>query len=182
MAAMLSACCPSQGGASQGGTGNGHRFLQMDQGCDELPATCSAGCAVLFIAYFRGCQSTINALPGDSKLGFVSLYADCNEVEQNRAAVTAGARPVVMFRVFVVNQEAAEQTAMANAGSGASPPPPGGFGPVILPPTGPPPPPSPGTDVNGTGAGAVQECHRVCSKANLTACAPQCNQFMDGYC
>ena len=61
-AAMLGACCPSHGG-----TGNGHRFLQMVQGCDELPATCSAGCAVLFIAYFNGCQATTNALPVDSR-------------------------------------------------------------------------------------------------------------------
>eukprot|EP01050_Picozoa_sp_SAG11_P041646 SAG11_NODE_18774_length_481_cov_2.130890_1_plen_113_part_01 len=49
---MLEACCPS--GFTMG---NGHRILQLTEGCDALPETCSASCAPLFIEYFEGCQS-----------------------------------------------------------------------------------------------------------------------------
>eukprot|EP01051_Picozoa_sp_SAG22_P020989 SAG22_NODE_4451_length_1263_cov_364.236254_1_plen_420_part_11 len=80
-----------------------------------------------------------------------------------------------MFHMVVIDQEAEQQAAMANSGSGPSPP----FGPVILPPTGlPTPAPSPAGDSN---AGAVQEFQRVCSRANLTVCAPQCNLVTEGY-
>eukprot|EP01050_Picozoa_sp_SAG11_P010483 SAG11_NODE_1051_length_6030_cov_24.259147_3_plen_800_part_00 len=46
-----------------------------------------------------------------------------------------------------------------------------------LPPIITPPSPTPASD----GASQVQEFRRVCTKANLTVCAPPCNQVSDGF-
>ena len=69
----------------------------------------------------------------------------------------------------------------------------GGLGrPVLLPPGGSLPPPllgDPGGEFQpprqgegGTGAAVgVSEFRRVCSRANLTVCAPPCNPASDGF-
>eukprot|EP01051_Picozoa_sp_SAG22_P030017 SAG22_NODE_11415_length_486_cov_0.788114_1_plen_146_part_00 len=44
LTAMFEACCPL--GSS---TGNGHRILQLTEGCDTLAETCLAPCAPLYI-------------------------------------------------------------------------------------------------------------------------------------
>eukprot|EP01052_Picozoa_sp_SAG31_P057423 SAG31_NODE_16987_length_687_cov_1.540816_1_plen_211_part_01 len=54
---MFEACCPVGSAA-----GNGHRILQLTEGCDTLPETCSATCAPLFIEYFEGCQEMLDDL------------------------------------------------------------------------------------------------------------------------
>ena len=181
MTAMLVACCSSHGGGGGGSTstGNGHRRgLQMDQGCDVLPATCSMGCAPLFNAYFAGCQPTVEALSPEMRQQFGEFFTVCTEVEQQTAAATAGARPAQIFTMVLVNPEAAQQQALFNAGSGSGPSPP--FGPVVLPLPGPPPPSHP-AGTGASGAGALHEFQRVCSMENLTTCAPPCNQVTDGF-
>eukprot|EP01051_Picozoa_sp_SAG22_P003871 SAG22_NODE_196_length_15552_cov_971.604543_3_plen_537_part_00 len=168
LTAMFAACCP-------GGNGGHRRFLQHAQGCDVLPNTCPTACASLFTEFYEGCQDMISDLTADERQEFAGFYADCNEMAQQQAAVADGAKPALVFHMVVIDQEAEQQAAMANSGSGPSPP----FGPVILPPTGlPTPAPSPAGDSN---AGAVQEFRRVCSKENLITCAPECNSVTDGF-
>eukprot|EP01051_Picozoa_sp_SAG22_P001635 SAG22_NODE_66_length_22936_cov_626.714279_20_plen_1767_part_00 len=167
LTAMFAACCPA-------GSGGGHRrFLQHAQGCDVLPETCPTACAPLFVEFYEGCQGMIGDLTADERQQFAGLYADCNEMAQQLAAVADGAKPALMFHMVVIDQEAEQQAAMANSGSGPSPP----FGPVVLPPAS---PPASGGAGSGT-PGAVQEFQRVCSRANLTVCAPQCNPVTEGY-
>eukprot|EP01051_Picozoa_sp_SAG22_P006915 SAG22_NODE_468_length_10147_cov_77.238654_9_plen_970_part_00 len=167
LTAMFAACCPA-------GSGGGHRrFLQHAQGCDVLPDTCPTACAPLFIDFYEGCQDMVGDLTAEERQQFAGLYADCNEMAQQQAAVADGAKPALMFHMVVIDQEAEQQAAMANSGSGPSPP----FGPVVLPPAG---PPASGGAGSGT-PGAVQEFQRVCSRANLTVCAPQCNPVTEGY-
>ena len=79
LTAMFGSCCPNQGSS-----GNGHRRFLQGQGCD-LPATCSAACASLFIEHFDGCQDVISALALGVQQAFAGLYAVCNEVEQQTA-------------------------------------------------------------------------------------------------
>eukprot|EP01051_Picozoa_sp_SAG22_P011064 SAG22_NODE_1038_length_5890_cov_5.432050_3_plen_1101_part_00 len=167
LSAMFAACCPSSGG------NGGHRRFLQGQGCDVLPDTCPLTCAPLFIEFYDGCQDMVSDLTPAEQQEFAGLYTDCSEVAQQQAAVADGAKPALMFHMVVIDQEAEQQAAMANSGSGPPPP----LGPVVLPPTG--PLASGGAD-SGT-PGAVQEFQRVCSRANLTVCAPQCNPVTEGY-
>eukprot|EP01050_Picozoa_sp_SAG11_P012249 SAG11_NODE_1351_length_5135_cov_2.092931_3_plen_603_part_00 len=126
LAAMFEACCPS------GTSGNGHRILQLTEGCDSLPETCSASCAPLFIEYFEGCQAIIDDLAPDQRQMFVGFYGGCQEVEQAAAAMLEDARPAMIFHVVVLNEAAAQQAQMFGGGSAPAPP----IGPIgPLPPS-----------------------------------------------
>ena len=179
LTAMFGACCPRprQGGGGTGSNG-GHRRSLQGEGCD-LPATCTATCALHFIGFFEGCQDMINALsPGDQR-AFVGLFARCNEREQQDALTTMQPVEVRMYRV-IIDAEAAQQAAMANSGGssgGGSPSPP--FGPVILPPGTPPPPPTPPAE--GGAVTSVEEYHARCTTANILTCVPACNATTHGY-
>jgi hypothetical protein len=100
---MLSACC-----SSQGGEGKGHRrFLQLVEGCDALPATCSATCAPLFVEYFEGCRGVIDGLDPEERHGFDNLNANCQELQATSAAMLGDARPAKIFHVLVLPKTAA---------------------------------------------------------------------------
>eukprot|EP01052_Picozoa_sp_SAG31_P002201 SAG31_NODE_75_length_27561_cov_28.859333_5_plen_1170_part_00 len=162
---MFAACCPNHGG---------HRRSLQDHGCDVLPDTCPVACAPLFIDFFEGCEDMISDLTPTEQQAFAGLYADCTEMAQQQAAISDGAKPALMFHMVVIDQEAEQQqAAMFDPGSGLGPASP--LGPVVLPPAS-SPTPSPHSDT-----GAVQEFQRVCSRANLTVCAPQCNPVTEGY-
>eukprot|EP01050_Picozoa_sp_SAG11_P011208 SAG11_NODE_1173_length_5602_cov_35.121933_6_plen_493_part_00 len=163
LAAMFEACCPL--GSS---VGNGHRILQLIEGCDALPQTCSASCAPLFIEYFEGCQGVIDDLAPDQRQMFVGFYGGCQEVVQAAAAMLEDARPAMIFHVVVMNEAATQQAQMFEGGSNPAPPV-GPIGPV-------PPSPSP-----AGGAEIAQEFRRVCTTANLTICVPQCNRLTYGF-
>eukprot|EP01050_Picozoa_sp_SAG11_P011744 SAG11_NODE_1266_length_5342_cov_4.156369_3_plen_663_part_00 len=162
LTAMFQACCPS------GSAGNGHRILQLSEGCDALPETCSATCAPLFIEYFEGCQGMLDDLAPDQRQMFVGFYSGCQEVEQAAAAMLQDARPAMIFHVVVMNEAAAQQAQMFGGGSAPAPPI-GPIGPV-------PPSPSP-----ARGAQIAQEFRRVCTTTNLTICVPQCNRLTYGF-
>eukprot|EP01051_Picozoa_sp_SAG22_P000544 SAG22_NODE_15_length_32914_cov_20.713546_18_plen_836_part_00 len=171
---MLAACCPASGG------GGGHRreLQGSGRGCAAFPDTCSAACAPLFTEYYSDCHGMIEGMPAAEQAEFDSFYTECEDTAQAAAVMLAGASPALMFHVVVIDQEAEQQAAMASGGSAPSGPP---FGPVVLPPIG-PPPPSSSAGGSGTGAASeVQEYRRVCSKANLTTCAPPCNHISDGF-
>eukprot|EP01050_Picozoa_sp_SAG11_P001488 SAG11_NODE_64_length_18817_cov_64.238327_7_plen_938_part_00 len=161
--AMFQACCPS------GSAGNGHRILQLIEGCDTLPETCSASCAPLFIEYFEGCQEIIDDLAPDQRQIFVGFYGGCQEVEQAAAAMLEDARPAMIFHVVVMSEAEAQQAQMFGGGSSPAPPV-GPIGPLL------PPSPSP-----AGGAEIAQEFRRVCTTANLTICVPQCNRLTYGF-
>eukprot|EP01052_Picozoa_sp_SAG31_P014583 SAG31_NODE_911_length_11071_cov_16.862195_7_plen_907_part_00 len=161
---LFAACCPNHGG---------HRRSLQDHGCDALPETCPGTCAPLFIDFFEGCSETINSFTPAEQQEFAGFYADCTEMAQQQAAISDGAKPALMFHMVVIDQEAEQQAAMSTPGSGLGPLPP--LGPVVLPPAS-SPTPSPHSD-----NAAVQEFQRVCSRANLTVCAPQCNPVTEGY-
>eukprot|EP01052_Picozoa_sp_SAG31_P008376 SAG31_NODE_422_length_15859_cov_5.161865_4_plen_667_part_00 len=163
LTAMFEACCPS--GSL---TGNGHRILQLSEGCDALPQTCSASCAPLFIEYFEGCQGIIDDLAPDQREMFVGFYGGCQEVEQATVAMLEDARPAMIFHVVVMNEVAAQQAQMFGGGNAPAPPV-GPIGPL-------PPSPSP-----AGGAEIAQEFRRVCTTANLTVCVPQCNRLTYGF-
>eukprot|EP01050_Picozoa_sp_SAG11_P018468 SAG11_NODE_2795_length_2960_cov_11.196435_1_plen_488_part_00 len=163
LAAMFEACCPSGSVA-----GNGHRILQLIEGCDTLPQTCSASCAPLFIEYFEGCQGIIDDLAPDQRQMLVGFYGGCQEVEQAAAAMLQDARPAMIFHVMVMSEAEAQQEQMFGGGSAPAPPV-GPIGPL-------PPSPSP-----AGGAEIAQEFRRVCTTANLTVCVPQCNRLTYGF-
>eukprot|EP01051_Picozoa_sp_SAG22_P005580 SAG22_NODE_336_length_12071_cov_10.875125_1_plen_737_part_00 len=163
LTAMFQACCPSGSSA-----GNGHRILQLTEGCDALPGTCSASCAPLFIEYFEGCQGMLDDLAPHQRQMFVGFYGGCQEVEQAAAAMLQDARPAMIFHVVVMNEAAAQQAQMFGGGNAPAPPV-GPIGPL-------PPSPSP-----AGGAEIAQEFQRVCTTANLTVCVPQCNSFTYGF-
>eukprot|EP01052_Picozoa_sp_SAG31_P020340 SAG31_NODE_1524_length_8006_cov_11.768812_3_plen_703_part_00 len=162
LTAMFQACCPS------GSARNGHRILQLTEGCDALPETCSASCAPLFIEYFEGCQEMLDDLAPNQRQIFVGFYGGCQEVEQAAAAMLQDARPAMIFHVVVMSEAEAEQAQMFGGG-GAPAPPIGQIG--ALPPS-----PSP-----AGGAQIAQEFRRVCTTANLTTCVPQCNRLTYGF-
>eukprot|EP01050_Picozoa_sp_SAG11_P020029 SAG11_NODE_3298_length_2539_cov_3.599590_2_plen_636_part_00 len=163
---MLEACCQSGSFA-----GNGHRILQLSEGCDALPETCSASCAPLFIEYFEGCQGMLDDLAPDQRQMFVGFYGGCQEVEQAAAVMLEDARPAMIFHVVVMNEAAAQQAQMFGGGSAPAPPI-GQIGPIG------PVPPSP----NPTGGARIaQEFRRVCTTANLTVCVPRCNSLTYGF-
>ena len=116
----------------------------------------------------------ISALTPGVQHDFAGLYAKCNEVEQQTAMATMQPVEVKMYRV-VIDQEAEQQAATANAGSEGPPPPP--FGPVILPPGGSSPAPAPG----GVAATDVEQYHARCTTANILTCVPVCNAAAHGY-
>eukprot|EP01052_Picozoa_sp_SAG31_P005481 SAG31_NODE_241_length_19364_cov_17.168544_14_plen_846_part_01 len=159
---MFTACCPNHGG---------HRRSLQDHGCDALPETCPGTCAPLFIEFFQDCRETINSLTPAEQQEFAGFYADCTEMAQQQAAISDGAKPALMFHMVVIDQEAEQQEAALLDPSSALGPPPT-LGPVQLPPVDPHTPLPPTTQPD---SGAVQEFQRVCSRANLTVCAPQCN-------
>ncbi|MDA8639361.1 hypothetical protein N9L31_00160 [bacterium] len=160
LTAMFQACCPS--GSL---TGHGHRILQLSEGCDALPETCSASCAPLFIEYFEGCQEMLDDLAPDQRQMFVGFYGGCQEVEQAAAAMLEDARPAMIFHVVVMSEAEAQQTQMFGGGSAPAPP----VGPVPLSPN------------PARGAEIAQEFRRVCTTANLTVCVPQCNRLTYGF-
>eukprot|EP01050_Picozoa_sp_SAG11_P016545 SAG11_NODE_2270_length_3595_cov_15.410755_1_plen_693_part_00 len=163
LTAMFQACCPSRSSM-----GNGHRILQLSEGCDALPQTCSASCAPLFIEYFEGCQGMLDDLAPDQRQMFVGFYGGCQEVEQAAAAMLEDARPAMIFHVVVMSEAEAQQAQMFGGGNAPAPP----IGPI-----GPlPPSPSP-----AGGAEIAQEFRRVCTTANLTVCVPQCNRLTYGF-
>eukprot|EP01052_Picozoa_sp_SAG31_P007759 SAG31_NODE_374_length_16577_cov_9.902173_12_plen_1507_part_00 len=163
LTAMFQVCCPSGSSAR-----NGHRILQLTEGCDALPSTCSASCAPLFIEYFEGCQGITDDLAPDQRQIFVDFYRGCQEVEQAASAMLEDARPAMIFHVVVLSEAAAQQAQMFGGGSAPAPP---------LGPIGPlPPSPSP-----VGGAEIAQEFRRVCTTANLTVCVPQCNSLTYGF-
>ena len=101
---MLTACCPGD---------NGHRReLQLVEGCDVIPATCTTACAPLFVEYFEGCQGIIEGLAPNERQGFQTLYGDCVEGEQAAAEMdTLQPVNVRMFRIMISSQEAAQSQA-----------------------------------------------------------------------
>eukprot|EP01050_Picozoa_sp_SAG11_P016529 SAG11_NODE_2265_length_3604_cov_1.956646_2_plen_673_part_00 len=163
LTAMFEACCPM--GSS---VGNGHRILQLTEGCDALPQTCTATCAPLFIEYFEGCQGVLEDLAPDQRQMFVGFYGGCQEVEQAAASMLQDARPAMIFHVVVMSDAAAQQAQMFDEGSAPAPPV-GPIGPL-------PPSPSPAGR-----AEIAQEFRRVCTTANLIVCVPQCNRLTYGF-
>eukprot|EP01052_Picozoa_sp_SAG31_P019609 SAG31_NODE_1437_length_8339_cov_26.148058_7_plen_371_part_00 len=160
MQTMLATCCPSGGGS-----GGHRRQLQSDHGCAAFPDTCSVACSAIFDEFYEGCyESMIAGMPAAEQAEFDSFYGACTEVAQQAAAALDGASPAMIFHVVVVDQEAEQQAAMANGGSGSGSP---QFGNVNLPPA--PAPPS------SDGAVAAQEFRRICTTANLATCVPECN-------
>eukprot|EP01051_Picozoa_sp_SAG22_P015728 SAG22_NODE_2099_length_3016_cov_3.513198_1_plen_818_part_00 len=167
---MLAVCC-----ASGAPAGNGHR-LQEFVGCDSLPPTCSLDCSFRFISIFDNChdQALMQGLSAEELTDWTSFYAVCSEVEQSAAEMGA-LQPVnvKMFRI-IIDQEAEQQAAMANDGSGAPSPP---FGPVVLPPSGSPVEPAPG----GGEVTDVEQYHAQCTTANILTCVPACNATHHGF-
>ena len=164
--AMLDVCCPT------GASGSGHRLLQ-GVGCDSFPETCSPLCAPLLIGFYEVCHIIIEALTAGDKHGLDRLYASCQDEEASRAVMLAGARPALMFHVLVIENEAdARQSGMFGGTSTV---------PIISPisplPIGQPPP----SPTSSGAAAAVHEFRQICSKANLTVCAPPCNHVSDGF-
>eukprot|EP01052_Picozoa_sp_SAG31_P043652 SAG31_NODE_7341_length_1714_cov_4.182663_1_plen_140_part_10 len=95
--------------------------------CRDLElATMLAACFV------SSSEHVINNLSLEEQQGFVGLYADCNEAEQQGAMANMQVVEMKMFRINI-DQEAEQQAAaLANDGSRAPSPP---FGPVVLPPS-----------------------------------------------
>eukprot|EP01052_Picozoa_sp_SAG31_P022981 SAG31_NODE_1859_length_7052_cov_4.965051_1_plen_1196_part_00 len=165
MQTMLATCCP--GG---GGSGGHRRELQSDHGCAAFPDTCSVGCSAIYNDFYEDChESIITSMPAAEQAEFDNFYGDCTEVAQQAAAVLEGASPAMIFHVVVVDQEAEQQAAMSNGGSGSGT---SQFGPVNLPPA----PASP-----SDGAVAAQEFRRICTTANLATCVPDCNAVTYGF-
>ena len=168
----MAACCPAA-------TGGHRRFLQAD--C-TLPGTCpSAACAASFIGYFDDC-GTMLAQTGPAELAQLrGFYTSCQELSANMLLMLASAEPAMIFHVLVIDEGAAQAGGMFPAGgTGAAPPPPPLVplkpGPAPPPPALPAPPPSP-----PTGLETAQEYRRVCTKANLVACAPVCDEMTYGF-
>eukprot|EP01050_Picozoa_sp_SAG11_P004944 SAG11_NODE_330_length_10677_cov_8.535117_5_plen_716_part_00 len=164
---MLAVCC------SSGPVGNGHRRVQAD-GCDSLPPTCSLKCSSQFISIFENCQGqpVLEQLPPGELAQWRGFLGQCQEVQQSAAALSvADAQPAMIFHCLVLDDAAQSQAKMF--GQVTSPVlPHGPLQPIITPP---PPPVSDG------GAAQVQEFRRVCTRANLTICAPPCNRASDGF-
>jgi hypothetical protein len=162
----MAACCPAAA------TGGHRRFLQAD--C-TLPGTCpSAGCAASFIGYFDDC-GTMLAQTGPAELGQLrGFYTSCQELEAATQLMLDSAEPAMIFHVLVIDEGAAQAGGMfpaaGSGGTGGAPPPPL----VPLNPLAPAPPPP-------TGLEAAQEYRRVCTKANLVACAPACDEQTYGF-
>eukprot|EP01052_Picozoa_sp_SAG31_P022664 SAG31_NODE_1814_length_7210_cov_12.878920_3_plen_1696_part_00 len=165
---MLAVCC------SSGPVGNGHRRVQAD-GCDSLPPVCSLECSSQFISIFENCQGqpVLEQLPPGQLAQWRGFLGQCQEVQQAAAQLSvADAQPAMIFHCLVLDDAAQSQADM--------------FGQVISPvlPVGPlqpiVTPPSP-TPVSDGGVAQVQEFRRVCTRANLTVCAPPCNQASDGF-
>jgi hypothetical protein len=126
--------------------------MQQVEGCDALPATCSAACAPVLIEYFEGYQGIIGGMAPNEKQRFQELYDNCEEVEQTTAAMLQDARPAMIFHVVVMDEAAAQQ-----------------------------PSPSPSSPPLSGGAEIAQEFRRVCTTGNLATCVPQCNAPTYGF-
>eukprot|EP01045_Picozoa_sp_COSAG04_P022288 COSAG04_NODE_2497_length_4008_cov_1.911486_1_plen_621_part_10 len=170
--AAMAACCPA---ASSGGH---RRYLQTN--C-AMPDTCpSLECADVFTPYFEECEDTLVQSMGAGELdGLRSFYADCEEMSSNAQLMLDSAQPAMIFHLLVVDEEAnAEAQRLFDVAPGVQP-----LGP--LHPISPPPPsvaPPPPDQANpGDGGEVVQEFRRICSKGNLTTCAPRCNVATYGY-
>eukprot|EP01050_Picozoa_sp_SAG11_P028759 SAG11_NODE_7816_length_1092_cov_2.361531_1_plen_359_part_01 len=165
---MLAVCCPG------GEEGNGHRLLQAD-GCDSLPPTCSLECSSQFISIFENCQGqpVLEQLPPGQLAQWRGFLRQCQEVQQSAAELSvADAQPAMIFHCLVLDDAAQSQAEMF--GQVTSPMVPvRPLQPIVTPPS--PPLASDG------GAAQVQEFRRVCTRANLTVCAPPCNQASDGF-
>eukprot|EP01050_Picozoa_sp_SAG11_P013574 SAG11_NODE_1595_length_4611_cov_7.390957_4_plen_326_part_00 len=165
---MLAVCCPG------GEAGNGHRLLQAD-GCDSLPPTCSLECSSQFISIFENCQGqpVLEQLPPGQLARWTGFLGQCQEVQQSAAELSvADAQPAMIFHCLVLDDAAQSHAEMF--GEVTSPVLPlGPLRPIVTPPS-----PTPASD---GGAAQVQEFRRVCTRANLTVCAPPCNQASDGF-
>eukprot|EP01052_Picozoa_sp_SAG31_P005162 SAG31_NODE_223_length_19859_cov_14.949899_9_plen_1578_part_00 len=165
---MLAVCC------SSGLAGNGHRLLQAD-GCDSLPPTCSLQCSSQFISIFQNCQGhpVLEQLPPGQLAQWTGFLGQCQEVQQSAAELSvADAQPAMIFHCLVLDDAVQSQAEMF--GQVSSPVlPVGPLQPIVTPPS--PPQASDG------GVAHVQEFRRVCTRANLTVCAPPCNQASDGF-
>eukprot|EP01051_Picozoa_sp_SAG22_P000797 SAG22_NODE_25_length_30107_cov_28.456412_18_plen_1854_part_00 len=165
---MLVVCC------SSGPAGNGHRLLQVN-GCDSLPPTCSLECSSQFISIFENCQGepVLEQLPPGQLAQWRGFLGQCQEVQQSAAELSvADAQPAMIFHCLVLDDAAQSQADMfGQVTSPAHPLEP--LQPIVTPP-------SP-TPVSDGGAAQVQEFRRVCTRANLTICAPPCNQASDGF-
>eukprot|EP01051_Picozoa_sp_SAG22_P003865 SAG22_NODE_195_length_15606_cov_21.340878_8_plen_1509_part_00 len=165
---MLAVCC------SSGPVGNGHRRVQAD-GCDSLPPTCSLECSSQFISIFENCQGqpVLEQLPPGQLAQWRGFLGQCQEVQQAAAELSVtDAQPAMIFHCLVLDDAAQSQADMF--GQVTSPVLPlGPLQPIVTPP-------SP-TPVSDGGAAQVQEFRRVCTRANLTICAPPCNQASDGF-
>eukprot|EP01052_Picozoa_sp_SAG31_P027006 SAG31_NODE_2491_length_5612_cov_23.752766_3_plen_696_part_00 len=177
LAAMLQECCPSAASVEAGH----HRFLQSDHsslGCDAVPDTCAEDCSPLFVEYYERCQEMIDMLAPEERQNFESLYADCEEVEQARAALLQDARPAMIFHVAVIDQEAEQQEALLNDGGSA----PGkDFQPIDLPLPAPSPSPPSLSPSQAGGLQTAQQFQRVCTTINLTVCVPKCGRSTSGF-
>jgi hypothetical protein len=135
-----------------------------------------------YLSRIGNCQGIIAALPADERAGFDMLYGECKEAEQAKAVMLAGAQPAMMFKMEIVETESERAAAEMLVGLGQ---------PILLPPGGSLPPlittvgdPSDEQQKmrhQQTGAVGVSEFRRVCSRANLTVCAPPCNPTSDGF-
>eukprot|EP01050_Picozoa_sp_SAG11_P009506 SAG11_NODE_898_length_6638_cov_129.528062_2_plen_1631_part_00 len=165
---MLAVCC------SSGPVGNGHRRVQAD-GCDSLPPTCSLECSSQFISIFENCQGqpVLEQLPPGQLARWTGFLGQCQEVQQSAAELSvADAQPAMIFHCLVLDDAAQSQAEMF--GQVSSPVlPVGPLQPIVSPPSPP--------QASGGGAAQVQEFRRVCTRANLTVCAPPCNQASDGF-
>eukprot|EP01050_Picozoa_sp_SAG11_P021883 SAG11_NODE_3992_length_2119_cov_2.370297_2_plen_613_part_01 len=165
---MLAVCC------SSGPLGSGHRLLQAD-GCDSLPPTCSLECSSQFISIFENCQGqpVLEQLPPGQLARWRGFLGQCQEVQQSAAEFSvADAQPAMIFHCLVLDDAAQSQAEMfGQVTSPADPLRP--LQPIVTPP-------SPTPILDG-GAAQVQEFRRICTRANLTVCAPPCNQASDGF-
>eukprot|EP01052_Picozoa_sp_SAG31_P021461 SAG31_NODE_1661_length_7596_cov_4.503802_6_plen_935_part_00 len=165
---MLEVCCPSSP------AGNGHRRVQAD-GCDSLPPTCSLECSSQFISIFENCegQPVLEQLPPGQLARWTGFLGQCQEVQQSAAQLSvADAQPAMIFHCLVLDDAAQSQAEMFGQVTSQVLP----HGPLQSIVT----PPSPTPESDG-GAAQVQEFRRVCTRANLTVCAPPCNQASDGF-
>ena len=173
-ARMLGACCED---ADQNG---GHRrVLQGAAGCASMPATCTPGCKEIFPDFFRTCSNILAALTASEYDEFARLNGQCEEAAATESAMGLdGARPAMMFHLTVVNGEAQSRMAAMFGRQNLT------FNQGFLPVLGVSGSDQPSPEMhpeNQHGAGVVNEFRRVCSKANLTVCAPECNIISDGY-